>query len=624
MFIKQIQKRNSSKGKIFKQYQLTETYRVDGKVKHHYILYLGYNKLLEDKPSRQIVAKLIESRITGNLMISEQMLDISGELIGLADDYYLKYLQKNSKEQTVEPEKKKEEKIEYDSVDTSSAQVFDCREIGAESISYEMLERIGLRDFLKKKAWSDKMIDYALISIISRAVFRSSEHKTEKWLKHNSGLKELFDKKIEHVSRHHLYKASKTLYAIKDALEVFFYERLTGMFEMKDNIFIYDLTNTYFEGRKIGSEKAKFGRSKEKRYDCKQIVLAAVVNEHGFLKHSRIYEGNMSDPSTLIDIVSNLNRNNSEPDKQATVVIDAGIATEDNLDLLRKQGYLYVCVSRSKPKERPNINLDEAIEIKDRKDGKIKLKFVDVKDKKDKWLYVKSEEKTKKEDSMLEKSLQRYELELQTVSEGVKKKGGTKKAEKVWERIGRIKERNRKAHGYYDINIKTKGDIVDNLSWKRKSLEPKQRSGEYYLRTNHVINSEEKIWNIYNTIREVESTFRCLKTDLNLRPVYHQTDDNVEAHLHLALLAYQIVAPIRHILKSKGMSDDWQNIVRVMNTQKAVSVSLKAKDDKEIIIRTCSRPIQPVLQIYKALNMSSMPFGKRKFVVPHQKKLMLE
>jgi hypothetical protein len=617
MYIKQVKKNNTPNGKVFLQYQLTETYRVDGTVKQRAILYLGYHELLATKQSRHIVAKLVESRIKNEPMLSEDFVNSSVELAGLADEYYRKYLQKNQQElsQNQEPE---EDKTEYDTVDISTTKVFDCREIGAEWMCYEMLRKIGLREFLALKGWTEQSINYSLISIISRAVGRSSEHKTEDWLKHNSGLTELFDKNIGNITRHHLYKASSNLYNIKDELEEFFYGRVTNMFEIKNSLIIYDLTNTYFEGRKEGSKIAKYGRSKEKRYDCKQVVLAAVVNGDGFLKHSRIYEGNISDTVTLLDLIGELQKSNNQKNDNQIIVIDAGIATEDNLLALRQKGLKYVCVSRSKPKERTEIDLESAVEIKDTRGGKIQLKFMDINDKSDKWVYVKSEGKTKKEESMLEQALQRYEEELEEVSKGISKKGGTKKADKVWERIGRIKERNQRSNRYYEINVEVKEGIVEKISWFRKpdKQEPK-RSGEYFLRTNYEVETEVQIWEIYNTIREVESTFRCLKTDLNLRPVFHQKDEYVEAHLHLGLLAYQIVAPIRYMLKKQGIHNDWRNILRLMSTQKAASVSLKTKEKSEIIIRSCSRPNQEVLEIYKALEVTSMPFGIKKYVVHH-------
>jgi hypothetical protein len=243
---------------------------------------------------------------------------------------------------------------------------------------------------------------------------------------------------------------------------------------------------------------------------------------------------------------------------------------------------------------------------------------MDTKAGKDRWVYVKSSCKTKKEDSMLMRSIENFELELDSVKSGIIKKGGTKKADKVWERIGRIKERNKSVHKYYDIKVEVKGGIAVEVEYTRKEIQSENKqSGEYYLRTNYSLASEEEIWDIYNTIREVESTFRCLKTDLRLRPVHHQEDRYCGAHLHLGLLAYQIVAPIRYMLKLSGIDYTWRNIVRIMNTQKVVSVSIKNKDKNEVIIRTCSRPTQKVLQFYRALQMNSMPFKSKKFVVHH-------
>lgn len=616
MWIKQAKKKNSEKGKTFYQYQLTETYRIEGKVKHKSILYLGNKDLLRDKNKRQELAKLLESRIRDTPALSEELIGTQAELIQLADEYYEKYILKIAgadTKQSVVPE------IEYDYVDIASTKVYDSREIGAESMSYKMLERIGLRDHLKALGWDSKLIDIALVSIISRAVACSSEHKTEKWLNQNSALLELFDKGLGKLTRHNLYKASDMLYGIKEDLEDFFYNRLTDMFNMEDKIIIYDLTNTYFEGRMQGSEIARFGRSKEKRYDCKQVVLAAVVNKHGFLKHSRIYEGNMSDPETLSDIIAQLQNNgNGNSNSEQLIVIDAGIATEDNLAMIRQKGLKYVCVSRSKLKDYKSIDITNPTIIKDKNNSEIKLKIIRNENSPDNWMYVESNGKKLKEDSMHSKATERFELEMETVRKGITKKGGTKKIEKVWERIGRIKERNKRVHQYYEIEVKSEGKIVKEIKWnKKQKIKSNTRSGIYFIRTNCSIENESMLWDIYNTIREVESTFRCLKTDLNLRPVYHQKDEHIESHLHLGLLAYQIVAPIRYMLKSKGLNYGWQNIVRIMNTQKSLSVKQKAKENKEIIVKTCSSPCSEALEIYRSLNMSSMPFKTKKFVVPH-------
>jgi len=171
-------------------------------------------------------------------------------------------------------------------------------------------------------------------------------------------------------------------------------------------------------------------------------------------------------------------------------------------------------------------------------------------------------------------------------------------------------------HQRFEIEIRSEGGIVKEINWQKKA-ENEQQNGIYFIRTNCDIKGETLIWEIYNTIREVESAFRCLKTDLSLRPVYHKKDPYVEAHLHLGLLAYHIAAPIRYQLKEKGVNLSWKNITRIMSTQKAVSVRQRTKDGNEIVIRTCTRPNARALEIYQALGISSMPFKLKKFVVSH-------
>ena len=580
MFIKEIKKSNTPNGKVFCQYQLCETYRVEGKVKHKIILYLGSDKLLNLKENRTIIARILESKIRNSQLISDEWIQISTELSQLVEHLYSKFLHKQEsasiKEEIIESP------IEYEQVDLNSLQVPDSREIGAEWMCYEMLNRLDLKSFLEHKGWGKNKIENALISIISRAVASLSEHKTESWLQQNSALLELFDKPIGSVSRHHLYQSANNLYELKDELESYFYNKMTTLFDLDDTILIYDLTNTYFEGTKRNSKRAKFGRSKEKRSDCKITVLGAVITKDGFLKHSNIYDGNMSDPQTLIDIIGKMGNPNTSTGKQPLIVIDAGIATESNLEMLRNKGYLYVVVSRSKPHLDVATDFTNAVIVKDKQGNEIKLKSIEIKSSKDKILHVQSQRKALKENSMMNKAIENFELEMKSVVSGISK------------------------------------GIVSKVEFVKKEMESTQAgNGEYFLRSNYSIANETEIWDIYNTIREVESTFRCLKSDLRLRPVYHQKDKYSDSHIHLGLLAYQIVAPIRYMLKKSGLNYDWKNIVRIMNTQKSVTISLKNKEKDEIIIRTCTRPTQAVLEIYQSLKMSSMPYSTKKFVVHH-------
>jgi transposase len=144
------------------------------------------------------------------------------------------------------------------------------------------------------------------------------------------------------------------------------------------------------------------------------------------------------------------------------------------------------------------------------------------------------------------------------------------------------------------------------------------------LRTTLDCNDEKTHWTIYNTIREIEATFRILKTDLDLRPIYHKSDDGAKAHLHLGILAYWLVNTVRYQLKQKKITANWQEVVRIMNTQKAVTTTLKNEYDQTIVIRQCSEPTQQSLKIYNALNFKAKPFSRKKSVVPPDKIFKIE
>jgi hypothetical protein len=471
---------------------------------------------------------------------------------------------------------------------------------------------------LSKSGWSQDSIDLALTHIISRASYPASELRTSKWIKENSSVCELTQYPREDITKDKLYKISHRLYAIKNSLEAYLSKRTTELFDLDDKIILYDLTNTYFEGSMHTSKIARFGRSKEKRNDAKIIVLAVVVNIEGFLKYSQIFDGNLADSQSLEPIIEELSIRTSQLGRKPIVVMDAGIASEENLSLLRAKGYDYVCVSRSGLKKYKIDTRSKVVQITDKRNQPITLRRVIVKGSRDAWLKVHSEAKAMKESGMNGRFSERYEQGLNQIQEGIMKKGGTKKESKVWERIGRLKQKYPSVHKFYDVELKTQGGgVAMELTWARKK-QPKtmNREGQYLLRTTLDEKKESVQWKIYNVIREIESTFRVLKTDLDLRPIYHKTDDAVMAHLHLGLLAYWIVNTIRHQLKQKGIHNEWRDIARTMNTQKLVTTTMETQYDEHIVIRQCSEPTPEVLKIYNALKYKHRPFTRKKSVVP--------
>jgi transposase len=299
------------------------------------------------------------------------------------------------------------------------------------------------------------------------------------------------------------------------------------------------------------------------------------------------------------------------------VVIDAGIATEQNLEELERKGYHYVCVSRSRVKDYPPKALSSKV-IRKTERGEVRLSVFTPEGYSDTWMLARSEAKKAKEQSMRNKLQARFEQDLRAAEAALHKKGGTKKIDKVWERIGRYKERHRQVSGSYKIRVAEKQGKATAIDWERSESKANldKSKGIYFIRTNLPDPTAGPLWDIYNTIRKVESTFRCLKTDLNIRPIYHQTDRRTKAHLNLAILAYQLVNTIRFMLARSGIHHDWSHIVRIMSTQRVQTIQMPSKT-KTIHLRKASGPIKKAKQIYDAAGCSQTQKTLEKYVVYH-------
>jgi transposase len=396
----------------------------------------------------------------------------------------------------------------------------DVREIGGEWLCYQALEQLKMGDFLSNPGWEEKEVCLAQTHIISRAVYPASELRTADWIRENSSVCELTGYPVEEISKDRLYRISLLLYREKAKLETYLSLRTNELFDIEDKIILYDLTNTYYEGRMVESRIAKYGRSKEKRNDAKLIVLALVVNPEGFIKYSSILEGNISDSSTLPGMIDELRLKTSGGAKKAIVVIDAGIATESNLEILKEKGYDYLCVSRSTMKNYRLQGESNEVIVTDRLNRKITLQKVTSGKDGDYYLKVESETKKRKESSMNDRFREGFETGLQKIAASPTKKGGVKQEDKVYERIGRLKQKYPSIHRHFEIRcevaVETKKKessgakekaeekrVVTSLTWKvKEDREINARSGVYFLRTSPN-DSENILWRSYNTIREI-------------------------------------------------------------------------------------------------------------------------
>ncbi len=610
MFIKPFPKYNSSTKERYTIYRLCESYRLDNHIRHRTIVGLGKLDELATDDQKKLLGKRIEEIIKhGTGLLIKEPVDEQVEKLAL---YYYGQIKRKRRYDV------KTNGAEWETVNMASMKNSDAREIGAEWLCKQAFDQLGIDEFLKQQKWSEEKRSLTATHIISRAVYSASELKTVSFIKENSAISEITGAQKSKITKDQLYKISLNLYPIKDKLEQYLSQRTNELFDLEDKIILYDLTNTYFEGRMKNSKLAKFGRSKERRKDAKLIVLAAVINQEGFLKYTNIFEGNMADSKTLKTIIDNLSKQTSFVKRKPIVVMDAGISTNDNLKMLKAKGYNYVCVSRSNLKAYHADTTSKPVQIKDKRKQPIELMKVKVDNDDDHYLWVKSKTKALKENSMNGLLSQRFEEGIQSISEGINKKSGTKKLNKVFERLGRLKQKYPSVHKYYEIHIQDDGKGIATAirCEHKKGEDPDKKAGIYFLRTTLDETQESTLWSIYNIIREIESTFRVLKTDLDLRPIYHKTDEASMAHLNLGLLAYWLVSTIRFQLKQKGFTLGWSEIVRLMNTQKCISTSVENIEDKTITIRQCTEPTKNVKQIYDLLNYKYVPFYRKKSVVP--------
>lgn len=440
-------------------------------------------------------------------------------------------------------------------VDVKTIEHTDAREVGAENVCLQAIRELQIDKFLQRQGWTERKIQSTLSSLIIRTTYASSEWKSLRLMEENSAAMELLTGNFEDCpTQREVYAAAPELYVLKEDLERHLCRRTDSLFNLTNRNMLFDLTNLYFGGSKRQSAKAKFGRSKEKRSDCKLLVLALAINTEGFIRYSSILEGNTADPQSLPDMVERIITRNPvsrNPEEKVLVVVDAGIATESNLQLLKDSGYNYLCVSRTKLKDYTLKDEDRKVTVLDSRRRPITLAEVSHELEGDYYQQVNSPAKSITESSMNRQWRERFEAERLKAQRALSTKGGVKTYEKVVERIGRAMGKYPSVSKYYQmeyVRSEENPNHMGDIRWKITLSEDTQEQsfGTYFLRTNVPTLDEKSTWEYYNLIREKETSNRQLKTDLNLRSIYHQKDDSADAHLFFGLLAYWIVNTIRY------------------------------------------------------------------------------
>jgi transposase len=611
VFIKEITKKNKKDGKTFISHRLVESYRTPDGPRHRVILQLGTVDL--PKKDFKALADRIEALVNG----TEDMFPVvvSKKVEALARHYANMLISKevSTKGEEISGPDKKEKERDYHVVDVNSIETSTVRQIGAEIVSLHGFEQLGFRKILKEAGFSKKEIDLATLAIVGRLVHPGSDLGTVRWAREISGIDELIGTNFKTLGKNALYKIGEKLYEKKEYIDLRLQEREGALFNLDRKIILYDLTNTYMEGTGWKSDLAKYGHSKEKRMDCPLVTLGFVIDGQGFPLASKVLRGNQMGPETLKDMLEELQKSLPDTGKAPIVIMDAGIGTQGNLDMIREKGYDYLVVSRKHYDK--EIDPDAMIEITDGKDRVIKAQLI----KKDgeQILYCESAMRRKKEEAIKTRLQQRFESGLEKIRASLTKPRGTKNYDKVLIRLGKLQEKNNRVAHFYHIEVirDPKNNRAVDLKWTVDTgLMEERFGGRYYLRTSRMDLGPSDIKSLYTTLTNVEDSFRSMKSDLGMRPIYHQKDLGIRSHLYITVLAYHVLQYLRHQLRGQGIHIRWAGLRERLMTHVRVTTSFTNDEGRRVFIRNSSQPNLFNTRIYQALNCPARPLKNFKYI----------
>jgi len=615
MYVKKVRKRNGKTQKVYEYTHLVENVRTEKGPRQRLILNLGN---LDIYPTQyKAFAKRVEDILTGQ----RSFLDLDTSLEKQAHAAAEKIFRKQAKEIS------EREETDYQRVDVNSLESQTHRSLGPEYVCHSVWDELKMDEFFTKQGITRNVIPLIEALVIGRLIDPGSELHTKEWVERRSALYELTGNPLR-WSLNSYYRAGDRVYGIKDGLE----EHIAGvernLFSLSEKIFFFDLTNTYFEGQGLKNPKARYGQSKEKRDDCKLVTLGLIVDECGFSKYSQLFAGNQFEGETLAGMIKGLESHLPDTAKDKTIVVDAGIATEENIGWLKENGYHYVVVNRGKVPFEEEYSGMEVIREDAGKGIKVEVKrFLHEGEV---YILCVSEQKAAKETSMRTRVEQLFLERLEYYRNGLRLPNRTKKYGKVVELVGRLKEKYPKASKLYDVEVTPeKGKEASDPSiraidivWEKKAglyEEETEREGSYILRTDRLDLSNKEIWETYIMLEQIEYAFKSMKSSLGLRPNFHQIEERVDTHMFISVLAYHLLHIIEYRLRQKGDHRSWHTIRNVLKTHERLTIGYKRKEEDGTVtqqyVRINSQVEPEHMEIYRKLGLSGIPLPRKRIAV---------
>ena len=481
---------------------------------------------------------------------------------------------------------------EWVEVDVSGVRVERVLDFGAYWLGLELIGRLGLRELLDRLIptgreeipWSVM----ALVLVLVRLVDPSSELRIAQHLFERTALAELLGIPAEKVNDDRLYRALDQVLPHKEAMEKHLKERLGWMFKVEYDLLLYDITSTYFEGTCEGNEEARYGYSRDKRSDCKQVCIGLVVSREGMPLGYELFAGNRADVSTVEEIVEKIERQYGKAER--IWVMDRGMVSEKTLTLLRAEGRRYIVGTPRGQLRQFEGELTSEEGWAEITEG-LSAKVIAAEEGNERFILCRSAARGEKEKAMHERFEGRIETGLKKLAAGCMGKRKLRQAT-VERRVGGLLSQNSRARGLFKVKVGSREDGGASIEWEKVDKAEKWeglKEGCYLLRTN-VEGTAGELWRSYIQLTEAEAAFRIEKSDLRIRPIWHQKKERVGAHILVCFLAYVLWKTLGQMCKGAGLGNEPRKVLDELGGIKQVDVVLPTRSGVELRRRCISQP----------------------------------
>ena len=483
-----------------------------------------------------------------------------------------------------------DEEPEWIEVDLKRIAVERTRRFGGPWMGLELLKKLGLDAFINQTVPGGREdVPWAvmvMVLVLGRLCDPSSElHLAEQGYE-SSAMSELLGVPINKVNDDRLYRALDRLLPHKEALEKYLKEKLGELFPLDYDLLLYDVTSTYFEGEASRNDLAQRGYSRDHRPDCKQVNIALVVSRCGMPIGYEVFAGNRHDSKTVEQVVEHVEKIYGRANR--IWVMDRGMVSEENVEYLRKEGRRYIVgtpKSQLRKYERELLSKD----WKQVHEG-LQVRLCPAPDGKEVFILCRSLERQAKEQAMHERFEQRIEEGLEKIATGCRK--GKQKPLVIAERVGKLMGQNTRAAGLFRVQIKEEKGAAQ-IEWSKLDAWrewARLSEGCYMLRSNVTDWTPEDLWRAYIQLTEAEAAFRIQKSDLQIRPVWHQRADRVKAHILVCFLAYVLWKSLGQMCQMAGLGDEPRKVFEELKEISLVDVVLPTRNGIILRKQCVSRP----------------------------------